>query len=398
MNFVEENCASFENKEENKLEYTDIHNRYKALVETLLGEYLRELSITEEEFSKACNQGKSAFENLEGMFEYIWAADDFLLFKGIMATHNLEIEMQAISMSQGNDVDIFGDFPPMNPKYANPEKGDFYYPDEKKEPIPTTSGGMHHVLSQSKEEYQAVVEHQNLIHEKEESDLQRAIQFSKQEMERLNAQAAEEKRMLDEAIQLSLEAMRETSSNGTHSHPSTSSIPLRQEPLPTVLLVSSAAQNSSEQHSPKKLKKTKTVVNAKDPSLPPLQKPQGSSDAALDWIANAQKESMSTTATNPISPKRDIPEHLLNKAPGIDPEELAKRKAYLQSQREKLLEAKRKKREGELKEYQNGSSSQTSSASSKSSTAENFEEKEKMLKARRALADRLKREVIQKET
>ena len=33
VDFVEENCFQFEDVEENKLIYTDIHNKFKALIE-----------------------------------------------------------------------------------------------------------------------------------------------------------------------------------------------------------------------------------------------------------------------------------------------------------------------------------------------------------------------------
>ena len=39
----------------------------------------------------------------QGMFEKIWAADDFLLFKRLMIKHNLELEMQALNLIQIQD-------------------------------------------------------------------------------------------------------------------------------------------------------------------------------------------------------------------------------------------------------------------------------------------------------
>ena len=41
---------------------------------------------------------------MQGMFEYIWAADDFLLFKRLMIKHNLDLEMQALNLMQAQDA------------------------------------------------------------------------------------------------------------------------------------------------------------------------------------------------------------------------------------------------------------------------------------------------------
>ena len=40
VSFVEENCCVFENTEENRLEYTEIHNNFKQLVERKLEAYI----------------------------------------------------------------------------------------------------------------------------------------------------------------------------------------------------------------------------------------------------------------------------------------------------------------------------------------------------------------------
>ena len=54
--------------------------------------------------------------------------------------------------------------------------------------------------SLSQEEYDTLIKKSRELEEKEAMDLKRAIEFSKLEMERLNAQAEEEKRMLEEVV------------------------------------------------------------------------------------------------------------------------------------------------------------------------------------------------------
>jgi len=46
MSFLDENCIVFDNEDENKLEYTNLHNSFKKIIEELLGELMAELGVT----------------------------------------------------------------------------------------------------------------------------------------------------------------------------------------------------------------------------------------------------------------------------------------------------------------------------------------------------------------
>lgn len=46
MSYIDEHCIIFDTEDENKLEYTQIHNKFKKLVEELIGELLAELEVT----------------------------------------------------------------------------------------------------------------------------------------------------------------------------------------------------------------------------------------------------------------------------------------------------------------------------------------------------------------
>ena len=66
MSFLDENCIVFDNEDENKLEYTSIHNvsfyhsytvqEFKKIVDDLLMELMSELGVTEEQFMEACDK------------------------------------------------------------------------------------------------------------------------------------------------------------------------------------------------------------------------------------------------------------------------------------------------------------------------------------------------------
>ena len=66
MTFLDEKCVAFDNEEENKLEFTGIHNvsissssykkEFKKIVENLLEELMRELGVTDQQFVDACEK------------------------------------------------------------------------------------------------------------------------------------------------------------------------------------------------------------------------------------------------------------------------------------------------------------------------------------------------------
>jgi hypothetical protein len=58
IEFIDENCIIFEDSEENRLEYTDIHMKFKKLVETQLEAYIQDLGISQQDFLATC--GKAA--------------------------------------------------------------------------------------------------------------------------------------------------------------------------------------------------------------------------------------------------------------------------------------------------------------------------------------------------
>src|SRR5690606_19888447 len=75
-NFIDKHCVIFDDAMENKLEYTDVHKEFIALVERTLEENLSILGVTNEQFLKACKEGK-ALRTL--VFNAIMAVDDFML-------------------------------------------------------------------------------------------------------------------------------------------------------------------------------------------------------------------------------------------------------------------------------------------------------------------------------
>ena len=97
MSFLDEYCIAFDNEEENKLEYTKIHNDFKKLVEELLDHLLAELEISYEVFLEACEK---ASENPihKRIVDQIIAVDNFIAFKKLMTKRNAELNQQAMKI------------------------------------------------------------------------------------------------------------------------------------------------------------------------------------------------------------------------------------------------------------------------------------------------------------
>jgi len=56
MSFIDEYCIIFDNEEENKLEFTNLHNDFKKIVEELMYDLMAELEISEEQFVSFCEK------------------------------------------------------------------------------------------------------------------------------------------------------------------------------------------------------------------------------------------------------------------------------------------------------------------------------------------------------
>eukprot|EP00435_Cladocopium_sp_Y103_P036999 s1572_g9.t1 len=114
--FVDQNCLIFEDQEENKLEYTLVHNSFKQLVEDLLAAHLVELDITTDEFTSFCEYGMSGSNELHrSLVEQLISVEDFLVFKAMMLKRNSELSREALQPFVSHIVIADSDSPPPPP-------------------------------------------------------------------------------------------------------------------------------------------------------------------------------------------------------------------------------------------------------------------------------------------
>ncbi|XP_003417645.1 cilia- and flagella-associated protein 36 [Loxodonta africana] len=100
LDFVEQKCEVFDDEEESKLTYTEIHQEYKDLVEKLLESYLKEIGINEDQFQEACMSPLAKSRTSQAILQPVLAAEDFSIFKAMMVQKNIEMQLQAIRIIQ----------------------------------------------------------------------------------------------------------------------------------------------------------------------------------------------------------------------------------------------------------------------------------------------------------
>ncbi|XP_072767919.1 cilia- and flagella-associated protein 36 isoform X4 [Nerophis lumbriciformis] len=94
--FMEHKCTVFDDEDENKLSYTEIHLQYKKLVEKLLENYMQEVGINEQQFLDACSSPFAKSKTVQSVFQPVLATDDFQMFRSLMVQKNMELQLQAL--------------------------------------------------------------------------------------------------------------------------------------------------------------------------------------------------------------------------------------------------------------------------------------------------------------
>mmetsp|Transcript_41719 Transcript_41719/g.108049 ORF Transcript_41719/g.108049 Transcript_41719/m.108049 type:complete len:223 (+) Transcript_41719:63-731(+) len=95
--FINDKCILFDNfQEENKHEYVEVHNEFKALVDDLLAAHLVEVDILPEDFEKqVVESGLTEDPRMAQVMSQLRAAEDFLVFKQMMIDHHAGMQAQA---------------------------------------------------------------------------------------------------------------------------------------------------------------------------------------------------------------------------------------------------------------------------------------------------------------
>ncbi|KAJ8925755.1 hypothetical protein NQ315_009603 [Exocentrus adspersus] len=99
QSFIEEKSLIFEPNTEDNEDYKKIFDEFKNLVDFMLGNFMEDIGITPEQFEHACKEGKRYQVSFDhNLFEQIWAANDYEMFKRIMTQRNVELQLQALEL------------------------------------------------------------------------------------------------------------------------------------------------------------------------------------------------------------------------------------------------------------------------------------------------------------
>lgn len=124
MDFVDEKCYLFEDDDENKLIYSDIHQEFCDHIEALISSNLGELGISNELFLESCEKARDGRDINATVFERLTAMDDFLTFKKIMIKRNTELQLESIRSFQVNTP---------TPKISSSKKNNIFSPSTKRD-------------------------------------------------------------------------------------------------------------------------------------------------------------------------------------------------------------------------------------------------------------------------
>lgn len=90
--FIEQHCAVFDlaTPEENKLEYTTLHDEYKNMIESVLVAHLLEVDATADDFAMILEACCCGDDKLAPVAAQLASVDDFYAFKKMMVSAHVE--------------------------------------------------------------------------------------------------------------------------------------------------------------------------------------------------------------------------------------------------------------------------------------------------------------------
>ncbi|XP_078260998.1 cilia- and flagella-associated protein 36 isoform X3 [Rhinoraja longicauda] len=340
--FIEQNCAVFDDEEENKLSYTEIHHDYKNLP----------------------------------VFQPVVAADDFQVFKSLMLQKNVELQLQALRMIQERNGVLPECLTDGEDKISELEQQELRI--------------LREVLRQSKDEYDQEMAKRcatetgakggTLI----QSDLEKAIvENADKETARLSRQHQQGKENLERAIQKSLQKRASTREDAVAS---TSNLDERFTKSGQTAVSSSklghdhqcSLSGQNNRISREALGPVRAPLKGELP-LPSesIEKKANQSDAAEIWLQQAKKEAGILGSVLELSEN--------------ERRQLHERATYLKEQRDKLVAMKKEQREKHLPK-----NTEIQHVPPARETKEMSEEEKQKIQKRKHLAEKLKQEVIKK--
>jgi len=327
MGFVDENSIIFDNEEENKFVYTDIHTNFRELVENLLSQHLAELGLSIEMFADACEKSRYARDLNMEVYDQILAMDDFLTFKKLMVKRNMELELEAVRALQESGTPIVAP--------TNEEEAESTFQKALKESAEMSEAEVKEVLKTAAEE--GAEPGAKGEPEPAELDAQylQAMDANLMEMEILHKQEEMEQLELEQAIAMSLalEEERMKQAQDAAKRPKAQAPPKSQ----------AAPSEEAKPLPPVSMQKSGTLTSAKLPTLEELQKQM---DERRQQAQDAFKKNQEM-----LKQQREAQEALRQQAQ-VTEEAMQQRARHLKEQRDRIVAKKKAEREARAKKAQ----------------------------------------------
>mmetsp|Transcript_34675 Transcript_34675/g.45854 ORF Transcript_34675/g.45854 Transcript_34675/m.45854 type:complete len:363 (-) Transcript_34675:775-1863(-) len=307
MGIIDDNCIIFDNEEENKFEYTDIHNMFKEQVEQLLTQHLAELGVSEEMFLEACETARHSRDINTEVYDQVVAMDDFLTFKKLMVKRNMELELEAVRELQSEGVPVVAP--------SNSEEAEATFQKELKQSADLTTAEVKQIsreleeegeVAQAKGEPKEGAElHAQVLEEMDANLMEMELLHKKEEMEQME---------LEKAIAMSLA--------------------LEEERMRMAQKEVGAGKGGLKPISSSKMKPIKSAPQ-RDINLPSLEELQKQMDSKRKQAQEAFKRNQEM-----LQQQLNAQQELRQQA-GVTETDMERRARHLKAQRDKILAKKK---------------------------------------------------------
>ncbi|XP_061545614.1 cilia- and flagella-associated protein 36 [Phycodurus eques] len=366
--FMEHKCTVFDDEDENKLAYTEIHQQYKKLVEKLLENYMQEVGINEQQFLDACTSPFAKSKTVQSVFQPVLATDDFQMFRSLMVQKNMELQLQALRVIKernGALPDCLTD-------------GEDVMTDLQQQEMKI----LQEVLKKSKEEYEEEMSWRLLLEEERACSTSGGkAQKSASATPAQDGASAEAQARADNS---GTDAHRAQTRNGKSAAARSNQVNGKASQNPESKLAVTAVVKHVEKSSSSSSTRTPGGVSASmEPKvLPPVRAPVSTEQTAGEsCLEEAHREAGFAQPYTDLS--------------AYQQERLQQRASYLREQRDKL-QALKKDRTAKQKPSPEEETPCSPSSPAPPPASEISTEERKKLQKRKHLADKLKEEVIKK--
>lgn len=378
-NFIDANCVKFSDDEENKFEYTDIHKQFCDLIDKLLGGYLKELGLSDEDFLAAVQASSKENDKVNKLiFGQILAVDNFLTFKKMMVKRGKALENKAIKLlanpgavvKGGNTNDDDADISAMT------EEEQLALALKLSAQLAATSSSERKKNADSLEEVlKASVVQADMFRsaiEQEQAELEHAIALSlameEERLRKIQAAEAEEKNAKDDKARATAKALKEK------------------------LLLEEAKIIATEDAESKGQPNLMTTARLAAAPLPSITMLEERHKAHVEQVETEFKKSEKVKKEKKKKEKKTLTDANCND------DELARRQEFLRAQKQLIAEKRAAAREKELETYESENKSGVPLPASANKVQKNAEpvpamsaEEEKQQAMRKALAERFKK-------